>query len=329
MRADSIVVILLKILPMTRSTLVVLLPIFTFLFLSGCSQPLKDSGTNEIAIGSPEIKKSGKPRVVTKEFKEYWFSGKAEITSYELMQERYGELRKGTAVMVFVSEDFSPDIQVKAEQSSKETIPVLKLNSTKKYLTGIYPYSVMTSAFSPITKKDHAIKISNSVQEWCGQVYMQLNNREKFQFIGHSYFEGEADQKASLDKTWLEDELWNLIRINPEDLPTGDITIIPSLEFLRMRHKNVSIQNAVASLKQGDSISTYLLKYPELERELMIYFNSSFPFEIEKWEETNTAWGNNQRLTTTATRMKRIKNAYWSRNSNADVALRDSLSLNP
>ncbi|AVI52139.1 septum formation inhibitor Maf [Pukyongia salina] len=314
---------------MTRSTLVVLLPIFAFLFLSGCTRPVKDSGTNENAIGSSEIKKSGKPRVVTKEFKEYWFSGTAEITSYELMQERYGELRKGTAVTVFVSENFLPDVQVKAEQSSKETIPVLKFNSTKKFLTGIYPYSVMTSAFSPIAKKDHAIKISNSVQEWCGQVYMQLNNREKFEFIGHSYFEGEADQKASLDKTWLEDELWNLIRINPEELPTGDITIVPPLEFLRMRHKNISIQNAVASLKQGDSISTYLLKYPELERELIIYFNSSFPFEIEKWEETNSAWGNNQRLTTTATRMKRIKNAYWSRNSNADVALRDSLGLNP
>ena len=329
MRANSIVVILRKILPMFRSTLVLLLPIFAFLFLSGCTQPEKVFGAKDLAIESSEIKIAGKPRVLTNEFKAYWFAGTAEITSYELMQERYGELRKGTAVTVFVSEDFLPGTQVKAEQSRKETIPVLKLNSTKKFLTGIYPYSIMTSAFSPITKKDHAIKLSTSVQEWCGQVYMQLNNRSKFEFVGHSYFEGDADQKASLDKTWLEDELWNLIRLNPEDLPTGDITIIPSLEFHRMRHKKFAVQNAVASLKQGDSISTYLLKYPELERELKIYFNSSFPFEIEKWEETNSAWGNNQRLTTTATRMNRIKNAYWSRNSNADVALRDSLSLNP
>ncbi|KAA3621812.1 MAG: septum formation inhibitor Maf [Flavobacterium sp.] len=314
---------------MSRSTLVVLLSIFALFLLWGCTSPKNDSGARDMALESSEIKKAGEPRILSDTFKQYWFAGTAEITSYELMQERYGELRKGTAVTVFVSEDFLPDTQVKAERSSKETIPVLKLNRTKKFLTGIYPYSVMTSAFSPVAKKDHAIKLSTSVQEWCGQAYMQLNNRAKFDFVSHSYFEGEADQEVSIDKTWLEDELWNLIRINPEDLPTGNITIIPSLEYHRMRHKKIAVQNAVANLKQGDSITTYHLRYPELERDLVIYFNSSFPFEIEKWEETNSAWGNNERLTTTATRMKRIKNAYWSRNSNADAALRDSLGLNP
>jgi hypothetical protein len=314
---------------MNRFTPALVATLSLLLFLMACNRPENSLNSNNMAIVSSEMKKSGETRILSEQFKDYWFAGKAEITSYELIQERYGELRNGTAVTVFVTEEFLPDEQVKSDKPAENTIPVIKMNSTKKFLTGIYPYSIMTSAFNPITSKDHAIKVSNSVQEWCGQVYMQLNNRDKFEFMGHSYFEGEADQDISLEKTWLEDELWNLIRINPGDLPTGDISIIPSFETLRMRHKNVAAYDAVASLKQGDSITLYEVRYPVLERDLTIYFNSSFPFEIEKWEETNAGWGNKERMTTTATRMKRIKNAYWRLNSKSDVGLRDSLGLNP
>ena len=158
-------------------------------------------------------------RELSKEFKDYWYAGNAEITSYEIKQARYGELREGTAVTIFVTEDFLPGAQVKANNPSKENIPVLKLNSTKKFLTGIYPYSIMTSTFSPVNSEEHALKVSNSVQEWCGHVYAQLNNKKQFEVTAHSYFEGEADQNMKLPKTWLENELWNLIRINPNELP--------------------------------------------------------------------------------------------------------------
>lgn len=40
------------------------------------------------------------------QFGEYWFQGKAEISSYDLTQYRYGEAREGEAVMIFVTEDF-------------------------------------------------------------------------------------------------------------------------------------------------------------------------------------------------------------------------------
>ena len=43
----------------------------------------------------------------TSDFSSYWYDGKAELTSYSLVQNRYGELHKGHAVMVYVSEDFS------------------------------------------------------------------------------------------------------------------------------------------------------------------------------------------------------------------------------
>lgn len=303
-------------------------PLFVFLMLlSGCNSSEEKSDSQKIS-GKKKAAITVTPRNISKEFKEYWYSGTAEITSYSLMQERYGEIREGTAVNIFVTEDFLPDAQVKANNASEENISVMKLNQMKNFNTGIYPYSIMTSTFSPIATKEHPLKITNSVQEWCGQVYMQLNNRENFEIESHSYFQGEADQKLSLPKTYLENELWNLIRINPEELPTGDVMIIPSFEYLRLRHKEIKEHNAFASLKQGDSITIYTLNYPDLQRQLMLFFSSTFPYEIEKWEEVNAADQNDTlRLKTTATKLKRIKSDYWTKNRNENLNLRDSLQL--
>lgn len=266
--------------------------------------------------------KSSHSRNISDDFKDYWYQGVAEITSYKLTQERYGELRNGTSVTVFVTEDFLPKVQVKANQHSEENIPVLKLNITKKYLTGIYPYSVMTSTFSPVNSAGHALKITHSVQEWCGQVYLQLNNKKSFEIEVHSYFEGEADQEIIMPKSWLESELWNRIRMNPEELPTGEITILPSFEYFRMSHRKIAAHKASGNLVKGDSISTYTLTYQGLKRELKIFFSSDFPYTIERWEETHA-----NGLITTAVKMKRLKTAYWGQNSNKYLRLRDSLSL--
>jgi len=285
----------------------------------------KDSEEKLVAINDTiETSKTEAPanRTLSEEFKAYWYNGTAEITSYKLSQERYGELREGTAVNIFVTEDFLPNEQVKADRQATTNIPVLKLNNTKKFLTGIYPYSIMTSAFSPVSEKGHALKISHSMQEWCGHVYIQLNNRDDFELLSHSYFEGEADQSFSLPKTWLENELWNLIRINPDELPTGDIAMIPSLEYTRMRHKGLAAQEATATLTQNEGTSIYKLRYPQLQRELTIFFNSEAPFTIEGWEES----GRNG-LITTATKLKQIRSPYWGKNGNKDLVLRDSLGL--
>ena len=262
-------------------------------------------------------------RQLSQEFKDYWYNGEAEITSYSLKQERYGELRDGHAVSIFVTEDFLPEAQVKANGPSENNIPVMKLNQTKKYTTGIYPYSVMTSTFSPVSLASHAVKVSHSMQEWCGHVYVQLNNENPYYEVQlHSYFEGEADQKLSLTKTWMEDELWNLIRINPDELPTGDISIIPSFEFFRMSHQEIKAHNAYGKLMQGDSISSYTLAYEGLKRELTIYFTSTFPYAIERWEEIHP-----NGLKSSAEKLKRIKSDYWTKNSTEFEYLRDTLLL--
>jgi len=294
-----------------------------FILFSACSNPEKepasknDSHTNEIPV-----------RHLNQDFKDYWYSGKAEITTYQLSQVRYGELREGTAVNIFVTEDFLPNEQVKANNFSENNIPVLKLNNTKKFITGIYPYSIMNSTFSPLTTKQHPLKISTSSQEWCGQVYMQLNNADEFNIISHSYFEGEADQNISLEKELLENEIWNLIRIDPNELPTGDFMMIPSFEYIRLNHKEAKPYKAIATLTSTDSLQVHTIHYPDLPRQLTIFFNSSFPYEIERWEESSfTSPSDTLGLKTIATKINRIRTNYWAQNSNDDKLLRSSMGL--
>lgn len=306
----------------SNSTL--LTPLLLLFLYTSCAE--NDKKTSEdLAIS--EVKKESKAdkTVLTDDFKNYWYNGDAEITSFKLEQERYGELRNGHAVLVYVTEDFLPDVQVKADNYSGSNIPILKLNATKNFNTGIYPYSIMQSTFYPVANNQHALKITGSVQEWCGQIYAQLNNRDKFEVRSHSYFQGEADTSFALEKTWTENELWTKLRIDPNSLPTGTIDIIPSIEFTSIKHEKIKAYKAYAALHQG----SYTLTYEKLNRTLKIHFNPSFPYEILGWKESSVSGsGDSERvLTTKATRLKTINTDYWTKNTNADEVLRDSLQL--
>lgn len=303
--------------------------ILTAIIVFACSNTANKENENAPIAASTTKTVDAPKKKLSEDFKKYWYAGEAELTSYELQQARYGELRDGKVVLVYVTEDFLPKEQVKANGRNADNIPVLKLNSTKNYLTGIYPYSIMTSTFYPVADNQHAIKVSNSVQEWCGHVYAQLNNREQFEVTAHSYFQGEADQNFQIEKALLENEIWSKIRIAPDDLPMGAIKMIPSLEYSRLGHKELKVYDAVASVKENGSTKTYTLEYPKLQRTLSIEFNSAFPYEIEGWSESHkSGFGRNAKiLTSTAKKIKSIKSAYWGKNSNADLALRKELGL--
>lgn len=269
------------------------------------------------------------PRTLTDEFKSYWYSGEAELTSYTLEQARYGNLNEGHAVLVFVTEPFLAEKQVKADRPTDQSTSVLKLNSIKKFFTGIYPYSIMTSTFQPVKQKGHALKVSSSVQEWCGHVYSQLNNWENFEIKAHSYFESEGDREFEMEKNFLEDELWTHIRLAPDELPTGEQSVIPSFEYFRLQHKDIKVHTAqITRGNQGEN-STYTVHYPELQRTLKITYTKAFPHYIQGWEETaHGGFGSGENLLTTkATLKKRIKAPYWSWHDPDDVALRKELGL--
>ena len=261
---------------------------------------------------------------LSKAFKSYWFDGTAELSSYQLMQSRYGTPREGHAVLIYVTEDFLVKEQVKANKKSEASQMVLKLNRTKKFNAGIYPYSIMSSVFSKLRQKKPLAKITTSVQEWCGQAYTQLNRKERLEISSHSYFEGEADQDLSLEDTLTEDELWNWIRTQSNRLPVGTLEIIPSLEYIRLKHKPIKAYNAVGSLETSPDFITYQLTYAELNRQLSISFSKEFPHQILGWEEKDLK---NPEQITTAKRIKSLKLPYWTLNRLGDERFRDSLGL--
>lgn len=278
------------------------------------------------------------PIVDSEEFKSYWYDGKAEITSYKLEQARYGEIHEGYAVLVFVTEDFSKSKQVKLDnpQNAKgDDVKVLKLNRIKKFDTGIYRYSMMDSVFTPIYTGEYpnTLKLTSSSQEWCGNTFTQLNLAENgYDVRSFSYFESEGDQKFSLQKEILEDEIWARIRIAPESLPVGSIKIIPAAMASRLTHKDLKVEIAEASLTENpkdSNLMDYNLVYDDSGRVVKITFSKSFPYEILSWQETyKSGFGSSAKtLTTKATKYKTLISDYWNKNNNIDRKLREKLGL--
>ncbi len=274
----------------------------------------------------------------TEQFKQRWYTGNAEINSYDLTQARYGELRKGEAILLFVTEDFSTSKLVKLDEPDKtnDKVRVMKTNFTKKFFTGIYPYSMMVSAFTPVSSdgKQQTIKADCSAQEWCGHTFSQLQlHGDKYDWQLHSYFEKEGAQQLKIKATLLEDELWNRIRLNPNTLPEGNIKLIPGLMWQRLSHTPIREEDAITTVvKNLDSnrhSSTYKIEYPALKRTINIHFNNVFPNEIIGWDETypDGFVDNKKMLTTTASLKKSIWLPYWKHNANADSLYRDSLQL--
>lgn len=265
------------------------------------------------------------------EFRNYWLAGKAEVNTYHLNQSRYGEPRTGKAVLIFVTEDFSKKLQVKVDNpNTPNKINVLKTNFTKNFITGIYPYSMMLSVFTPVNLGDnsHSLKVTMSSQEWCGQVFTQLNLRgNRYAIKSHSYFEQEGDERFSVRETLLEDELWNFIRLDHEKLPVGKLDVLPGLFFTRLNHADLRVQHAIAEKSETDSLFIYRLTYPDQERDLTIRYQKNFPYKIVGWKET---WKEKEELReTTAVLDNSLYTDYWKKNKNEFQYLRDSLGLPP
>jgi hypothetical protein len=284
------------------------------------------------SCGNPVASQSGKNHLYqTQLFKNYWYAGKAEISTFRLEQSRYGEVREGKAVLIFVTEDFSRQKQVKLdepEKSANDKVTVLKLNFTKNFVTGIYPYSLMLSVFTPIERESfpHTLKTTMTSQEWCGQVFTQLNlDNKKYRIQSNSYFEKEGDQSTQLKVAWLEDELWNLIRLDPNNLPIGKIEIIPGLFFSRLLHTPMEVVQALATVNEEDDAMVYSISVPSLTRTLSIRYDKNFPHRIRAWEERFVERG--KPVLTKALLDKTIITDYWTKNRNEFIGLRDSLGL--
>ena len=314
--------------------IVSIISVIGLIYLTSVTQVPSDNSENNTENVATPITTGSTTSNKKEMFDQYWYGGLAELSGYDLQQSRYGEIHEGTATMIFVTEPFSKKKQVKLDdykKAGKDSQSVLKLNSTRKFLTGIYPYSMMTSTFTPVnlTKYSNSVKISLTGQEWCGHVFQQLNlEGGKYKIKSYSYFESEGDDNYSFEKTYLEDEIFNMIRINPKLLPTGNISMVPSAVASRFLHQDFKPYPANVSntriVKEDIALNVYTIKYPKNKRTLSIYYQSEFPYIIESWEDSYKGLGGTV-MTTIATRKSTKKLPYWSLHDNKDRPLNAEL----
>lgn len=268
---------------------------------------------------------------------EKWYEGKAEINTYELQQNRYNGIHSGEAVMIFVTEDFLKDKQVKNDTyTSKFSTPILKNNQIRQFATGLYDYSIFTSVFTEV--KDNltanSLKITTSSQDWCGQSFLQLNKVERdFRIRGFSYFEKEGDFDKTIRKNLIVDEIYNIIRIDENLLPIGDIKAIPSTIYNRLKHEKLKTHSAKAIKVKYEGELTeeeamvYVIKFPELQLEYkFIYLNNALR-DILEWSESYPSSFDGVIRTTIARRKSVEWTDYWSKNNPSDTTLRKDLQL--
>lgn len=295
------------------------LPFFSLILflLIACQKSSKNNSLSE----KPSVENND-------EFADYWFSGVAEISSYELQQARYGEIRQGSAVFVFVTEPFSAAKQVKLdypENMGEDNVAVLKLNAIRKFNTGIYDYSMMTSVFTPINLEQHprTLKTTTSIQEWCGHTFTQFNLKgNQYEVKEFSYFESEGDINKKVNAALLEDEIWTKIRIQPNSVPTGMLDVIPSTFYMRLQHTPIMPARATIKKVQREATTEYTIEYLHQNRTLTISVEQVFPYKIMGWTEDN-----GDGLITKASLKKTILSPYWQQNSNQYEHMRTELEL--
>lgn len=278
------------------------------------------------------------------EFYEHWGDGRAEVSSYTVVQSRYGELRDGYGVLVFVTEDIDRNtlIKVESQREPESRIYTLKLNNVLKFTTGIYDYSVMTSVFSAVEsaggKPFEVRKITLSAQEWCGHVFEEVRFDDDGRIRGdlNSYFEREGKQQYQLDiadrsRFQSEDHLLIAIReLMGPLMGAGEhraITLLPSLWHFRVRHAPRALVEASLSKGEaevltvaGEPMEAIAWRWHAVDAEIdkTVWVETAQPHRILAWKD---AVGGRGEL------LKTVRLPYWQLHANADLVYRDSLGL--
>lgn len=293
-----------------------------FLGIYGCS----DTATEQATPPTSKLVLNN----ASEKWADYWYQGEAEINSYRLTQQRYGQRRTGSAVLVFVTEPFGIEDQVKLDDPSafddEDKKTVLKLNRIHRFTTGIYDYSLMQSVFTPVnlSTPERTLKTTTTVQDWCGQTFSQLNARDgKYEHRQFSYFEKEGDLTQKLPLVLLEDELFSLIRMNPAHLQGAKIELLPGQFTSTMFHEPLAPKEARIRFINTENHRQCMVEYLHADKTLQIDFKANFPFTILGWKETI-----NNIVVTEGQLISSIKSPYWQQNGQQFEVMRDSLQLN-
>lgn len=324
---------------MARATVLTL----ACLLATGCTGSGEPAGGGEGRAGRPlfddivEVTDlAERPRGPASEaFWERWGDGRAEISTYRLTTRRYGERREGEAVLVFVTEPHDRTRWIKdGDAPEARRVNVMKLNIVREFLTGIYPYSVMTSVFAPVAdwgrRRFSPVKLSLAAQEWCGNYFHQIWAGESgYRSLRLSYFADDGERVREVereDEILYEDAL--LIQLRELDAPFADGRawsgwIVPGLWRIRARGAPPEPVRAEVTRRpvegpDGRPATRFVLEYGDYRRTVDVEWPP--PRRILGWA---TSEGD------TATLVASERLAYWKLNSPRGRKHRRRLGLAP
>ena len=235
-------------------------------------------------------------------FERLWYDGQAELSGYRWRGARYGELRTGEAVAIFVTEPMGAQEHVKVDRPDDyrgDVLTVLKLNLVRDFQTGIYDYDTMSSTWVGVD--DLApVKLVFSATEWCGSVFEQLDVRpSEIALELHSYFQGESTRATLARKpaAILGDELFVWLRgLRGHPLAPGESRTLPYLADAferRLRHRDATWGELTVT-RAKDSAS---VQVPAGTFEALVYtlsttdgrtgsaaIESAYPHHLLRWE---------------------------------------------
>lgn len=266
-------------------------------------------------------------------FWQTWGDGKAELSGYTITTMRYGQPRKGKTVLIYVNEPHDRRTRIKDDRAQGDIkLNVLKLNHTLIFDTGIYPYSVMTSVFSPVDVYDkrprfNPSKITLSAQEWCGHVYHKVAPMAgSMRSALRSYFasEGETEETIKVrDGALYEDAL--LIQLRELDGAFNGGRdwagqLVPTLWATRKAHTALRPVDATITRSEvqvgGKAATRFTLKHSGITRTIDV--EKAAPRRILGWKSSDGE---------VATILKTARLPYWSLNGNGQESYRAQLGL--
>ncbi len=282
-----------------------------------------------------------------------WGDGKAEIDGYALVRDRYGEKRTGTVVAVFVTEPWSVEGHVKADEgkhAAGDVMQVLKLNLVEDFQTGIYDYNLMTSSWIALTAPGDAAgrarvappgwtpKVAFSSQEWCGTTYTDVvfDARGRGSEVVRSYFDGETGAHVlapPAGDALVEDALltWARGLAAPVVAPGASATVafLPALARARLLHRPLAWTTATLSrAREGVVADVPAGRIPchvarvEVDggRRVELCVEDAAPHRVARLTSSD---GTSLALTGS------LRTPYWKENHEGDERLLNKLGLHP
>lgn len=267
-------------------------------------------------------------------FWEHWGDGRAELSGYQVTVTRYGAPREGELALIYVTEPHDRRTWIKDDEvGGGDRVEVLKLIRSKQFLTGIYPYAVMTSVFAPVDayreERFSPVRINLGVQEWCGNVDHRVwPGPDRLRSLRLSYFatEGESLREVEVPEgTLYEDAL--LVQLRELDGPFAgggdwDGWLVRELWSLRTGHGPVEAVRARISrsdaVRNGEPVTRFILEAGDYRRTFDV--ERAAPRRVLAWE---TSTGERAELLST----ERL--AYWSLNQPGGERSRSELGLHP